>query len=188
MSRLNIIRLLPIWVTMKFSTALSFFLSGFVLMSLSQLEADESAVAQTVLPVATLTIVLLMGTLLASTLLGVRSGVEDFFVKEAEGAVDTTTPGRPSVGTMVCFLLIVFAGLYRMYNSNRGSARILAHLGQMVVVLGVAAILGYTVSVPALYYTVEDLSTAMASHTAILFVLLGIGMALLGRHGSSDEH
>ena len=180
--------ILPIWVTMKFTTALNFLLSGLVLYSLAVLDASESAVAQILLQIASLMIVLLMGTLLVSTFLGIRSGVEDLFVKETESAIKTTTPGQPSVGTMVNFLLIVSAGLYKMFNPQKNATQLLMNLGRIIVVVGGAAIMGYIVGVPVLYYTLQGYSSAMAFHTALLFILLGVGMTLFKRREQSHDH
>ena len=87
--------ILPIWVTMKFSTALCFFLSGITLYFIASSQEKGLSIAQVVLPATTLGILLLMSTLLISVFIGVRTGVEDLFVRETEGAVKTTTPGRP---------------------------------------------------------------------------------------------
>jgi len=47
--------------------------------------------------------------------------------------------------------------------------------------------LGYIINAPILYYTISGWSTAMALHTAILFVLLGIGLVLVGK-GNSNKN
>jgi PAS domain S-box-containing protein len=170
--------ILPQWVTMKFSTALSFFLSGITLYFIAKSCEENSPAAQVVLPVATLGIFLLMATFLAATFLQVRTGIEDLFVREAPGAVKTIDPGRPSIGTMVCFLLIAAAGIMAMLDfSNLKSKLIL--IGVTVCGIGGLAISGYVFHQPLLYFTVERWSTAMALHTAILFVILGIGLVLL---------
>ncbi len=168
--------ILPIWVTMKFSTALCFFLSALILHALAGSLERRSGV---VLPISAFVILLLMGTLVASTLSGVRTGIEDFFVVEAEGAIKSTTPGRPSLGTMVNFILLATAGLLGTLDI-RNSGFKLSVFGWVIAIVGGIAIGGYVLDAPLLYYTVEGWSTAMAFHTAILFVLLGVGLIVLG--------
>ena len=170
--------ILPHWVTMKFTTAVCFVASGTILYFVAESEKGKTEVSQLVLPIASLIIFLLMLSLLVSVLLGIRTGIEDLFVKEAAGAVKTTTPGRPSVGTMVDFVLIGVAGMLTAFNAQKLQQR-LGLVGGIVGIVGGLAIVGYIVDAPVLYYTVTDVSTAMAFHTAILFTLLGVGFFLL---------
>ena len=123
---------------------------------------------------------LLMASLLASTFLGIRTGIEDLFVQEKAGAVRTMTPGRPSVGTMVDFILIALAGILAMLNATKFRA-ILPVLGWIVGPIGLLALIGYVTNMEVLYYTWKGFSTAMAIHTAILFVCLGAGLIFVGK-------
>ncbi len=170
--------ILPIWVTMKFSTALCFFLSGITLYFIASSQEKGLGIAQVVLPITILGILLLMATLLISVFIGIRTGVEDLFVREVEDAVKTTIPGRPSIGTMINFILMATAGILTILNITRLKVKLLT-IGRIVTVIGGAAIIGYIFNVPVFYYTIEGFSTAMAFHTAILFVLLGIGLISL---------
>jgi hypothetical protein len=52
-------------------------------------------------------------------------------------------------------------------------------IGFIVGIIGAVALIGYSVNLPQLYYFVEGVNAAMACHTAILFVLLGIGFICL---------
>lgn len=171
-------RIVPGFVTMKFSTALSFFLSGLVLFFTNAREKHASDWADIVLPSATFIILILMGTTLLSVLLGFRSGIENLFVQESADAILTTVPGRPSLGTMVAFLLISFLGIWAMspWHSRR---YIYLCFGTTIVLLGAIALIGYSTANPLLYFVISDLSTAMAVHTAVLFVLLGVGYGIL---------
>jgi hypothetical protein len=163
----------PAWVTMKLSTALSFLSSGFILYLMNDLRKRNSELARLLLPSPTMFVLFFMGILLVSSLIDVRTGIEDLFVKEDE-AVQSVTPGRPSIGTMVSFILIVIASLASLRNAATLNKR-LSVVGLTIVVIGVLAVVGYIVNLPMLYYAVEGWSTAMALHTAFLFVLLGGG-------------
>jgi hypothetical protein len=118
-----------------------------------------------------------MATLLVSTFLDVRTGVEDLFVRETEDAVKTTTPGRPSVGTMINFILVAIAGILTLFDMKKLGQKIYV-IGSIILVIGSLAVLGYVLSMPFLYYSVEGFSTAMALHTAILFIITGAGFSL----------
>ncbi len=179
-------RILPQWVTMKFTTAFSFLLSGVTLYFISKIVEGNRALAQLVIPITTLTTLTLMLTLLASSVLGVRTGVEDLFVKESQGAIKTSSPGRPSIGTMACFILLGTAGVLAILIPKQLAAK-LPFIGLPVLLLGALAIVGYLVDVPALYYTHTKVSTAMAFHTAILFVLLGVGLLLAARQSRDTQ-
>ena len=54
-------------------------------------------------------------------------------------------------------------------------------LGWIIAVLGLLSIFGYVTNIPQLYYAWEDLSTAMAFHTSILFALLGAGLIITAK-------
>ena len=170
---------LPHWVTMKFSTALCFFFSGVTLFLITNAVVGRQEISRVTIPIGVGGILLLMASLLASTLLGVRIGIEDLFVEEKEGAIMTTTPGRPSVGTMIDFILVAIAGILTMLNPEKFRP-VIQKLGWIVGPIGAVALVGYVLDMPGLYYHWEGFSTAMAIHTAILFVMLGAGLVLLG--------
>jgi nitric oxide reductase large subunit len=69
-----------------------------------------------------------------------------------------------------------------MLNLKRINRKLFV-IGCIVTLIGIIAVGGYIINMPLLYYLVKGFSTAMALHTAILFVILGIGLILLGREG-----
>lgn len=166
--------ILPGWVTMKFITAFSFVLSGILVVMLAKKEKEE--ISKTIILVASFALLLLMITFIISLFFGVSTGIENLFVKEAEGAVKTTVPGVPAIPTMICFILVALSGVFFTFNPKQifGSF----WLGILTSVIGGIAILGYLFNMPVLYYTFTGY-TSMAFHTAILFVLLGAGLMLL---------
>jgi len=172
--------ILPQWVTMKFTTALSFLMSAIILYIVSKYKKEESDIAQIILLVSAMIVFLIMGILLLSIFTDIRTGIEDLFIQESEDAVKTTVPGRPSAGTMVNFIIISIAGILAMFNPANLKKYLLG-FGWIISVVGVLAVLGYIIDVPLLYYTLEGWSTAMAFHTAVLFTLLGMGFIFSGR-------
>ncbi len=168
----------PNWISMKFDTAISFVLSGVTLYFIVKAHEDEYDKAQVALSITSLIILLLMGILFFSALLGIRTGVEDLFIKEPSGAPKTVSPGRPSVPTMLNFILIALAGILTMFNTNRLQSE-LKIIGLIFGTIGALAVVGYIFNAPLLYYFVEGVNSAMAFHTALLFVLLGMGLTCL---------
>jgi hypothetical protein len=168
----------PAWVSMKFDTAITFLLSGITLYFIIRAIEGEVDQAQVALSITTLIIILLMGILFFSAFLGIHTGAESLFIQEAAGAVKTITPGRPSLPTMLNFVLIALAGILTMLNLEKVQLR-LKIIGHIVGTIGALAIVGYIINAPLLYYFIEGRNSAMACHTAILFVLTGIGLLCL---------
>lgn len=168
----------PWMVTMKFSTAVSFFLSGITLYYIAESLTGRSGVAQAVLPATALLIMLMMATLLASALFGLKSGIEDIFVEEEAGAVKTTVPGRPSLVTMSDFIIISAAAIAALFRGGRLRGILLAS-GVFIAANAAIALAGYVFGLDHLYYAWPGVSTGMALVTAILFLLLGSALAAL---------
>ena len=168
----------PNWATMKFTTALCFFLSGLVLFSIVDKLRRPGGSSKLLLLVAPMTILLLMGAQLASVLVGVETGIEELFVGGPKGFIRTSAPSAPSVGTMSGFILISVAGLLSMLNT-KGLTLWLRLIGWATILIGTLAVIGYITNMPVLYYTSGGLISAMAMHTALLFMALGAGLALL---------
>jgi len=169
----------PGWVTMKITTAVSFVFCGLMFFSISKKRrwpVLEYAVSQ-----STLVVLLLMTTMFASLLFGVRTDIENAWVKEAAGAVNTISPGMPALSTIVAFLLICLAGVMDIAVFE-GRHKAFGIIGALVAALGGIAIIGYALNIPFLYYQIGGISTAMAAHTAIFFVMLGVALALLGEN------
>jgi hypothetical protein len=168
----------PAWVSMKFDTAIAFVLSGITLYFIARAAEGEFDKAQVALSITSLIIILLMGTLFFSAIFKIRTGTEDLFIKEAAGTVKTVTPGRPSVPTMFNFILIASAGILTTLNPANLRSK-LKIIGVIVGLIGATAVAGYCLNVPHLYYYIEGVNSAIACHTAALFMVLGIGLICL---------
>ena len=119
-----------------------------------------------------------MGTLFFSALMKIHTGVDDLFIKESAAAVKSAVPGRPSLPTMLNFILIASAGILTILNPGKLQPK-LRIIGLTVGTIGAVAVAGYIINAPLLYYFIEGINTAMACHTAILFALLGMGLLCL---------
>ncbi len=159
------------FVSMKFTTALCFFLSGVTLYMITLSMEERKDVSHAVLPATVLIVLLIMTTLLTSALFGIDSGVEEMFMRGGPHPALTPVPGRPSVVTMIDFILIAACGIAAMFSRNRLRA-VLFYTGGFIMLTGAVAIAGYVFGLPALYYYSPP-ATAMALHTALLFALCG---------------
>lgn len=175
----SLTRIIPTFVSMKFLTAFSFFLSGLLLLHTERLIRKPYSYSQVVVPGLTLTLLLIMMTLLISALLGFKSGFENLFVSDP-GDLLTVVPGLPSIGTIAGFIITGILGLVSLNKFSYHSP--LYRLGGTVLaaIAGIA-LLGYVLGIPALFYSIENISTAMAIHTAALFLVVGLGYILLAR-------
>ncbi len=135
--------------------------------------------------IAVLCIVLIVGTFLAASIVNVRTGLEDLFVKEAPGSSSTLFLGRPSVIAMAEFILVAAAGGLLVLLDVRQLGAALISLGWIIAALGALAIMGYLSGVAVLTGKIQNFSNPIALNTAALFVLLGTGFILLGKEKRS---
>lgn len=170
--------ILPFWISMKFTTAVCFAAGGLTLLSIREFLQKKTFYHQIILPVTCLIIFLLMMTMLLGTVFQIDTGMESFFVKDHDDLIMTTVPGRPSVGTMIAFLLVGLTGVFTEFKVSRLVQK-LQWLGIGIALIGSVALIGYVANRPALYYYVKGASSAMAFNTAVLFVLLGAGFLFL---------
>ncbi len=168
----------PSWISMKFDTALCFFLSGIMLFYIFKAQEGEFDMAQIVISTCALMIILLMGILFFASFLKVQTGIEHLFLGEPSGGVKTVIPGRPSMPTMLNFLLLALAGMLSILHVRRLRLSLLI-IGILVAAVGLVAVTGYLIDFPVLYYYIAGVNSAMALHTALLFVLLGVGLICL---------
>jgi len=171
----------PTWVTMKFATALSFVMSGVILYCMNESVRRNSEYAKMFLLAPLIVILFFMVTLLVSTVTGISTGIQDIFIKEEAGAIKSVAPGIPSVGTMINFLLVHIASIILLLNLLKRK-KIFSLIAGIITTIGGLAIFGYAIDIEVLYYTIEGFSTAMALHTAITFVLIGVTMFFLAKH------
>jgi hypothetical protein len=178
--------IIPGAVTMKFLTALSFVCSGLVIYLIGESFSSKRDLAQVFLPIPILILVIIFGTVLTSIIFGLRTGIEDLFSQENLKPSSTFVPGRPSLMTLFNFWLIATAGLLVLFNPRR-ILSYLKKIGILITFISVTAIIGYLLRVPAMYYLIPNVSTGMAIHTSILFLIAGISFMLLSREDSSTK-
>lgn len=153
--------------TMKFTTAISFFLVGvqFLVMNLPKKFRNKS---ESVVSTCVFGNFILMITLLLFSLAGHQSAFDNFFVED-DSTSHTVIPGRPSLCTMIDFILLSFSGLSWLFNAVKAE-KICCYL---VLISGILALFGHLFNIEFLYCYGQDVSTGMAVHTALFFALLG---------------
>lgn len=158
----------PDWVTMKISTALGFVFAG-ISATISNAGHPLSQKKGTI--VATCSFVLM------AIVIGVRFGV-------ADTKTMTVAPGQPSLATILGFSIVAVVNLMDVFGKYKH--RSASYL--IVAIIGAIAMVGYLLERPGMYYYHPKYSTAMAIHTAALFVALGISGSLGGFSlGKLDE-
>lgn len=163
---------LPGFVTMKANTAAGFVLVGGSLALLGY--AARHAMARPV-AMACASLTALLGLLTVYEYLsGFDLGIDQLLFREPAGAVGTLSPGRMAPASAINFFVIgcalVLAGSHRTILAAQ-------RLALLTGLMALLPLIGY------LYGARELLGighyTQMAVHTAILFVLLGLGVLLL---------
>jgi diguanylate cyclase (GGDEF)-like protein len=161
-------RVLPIFQSMKFNTALCFIACGFILRRKARATASAS---DPVAALLALFVLVVSGLTLLEYGSGWQLGIDNLVI------LDTATspedwPGRMSAATALCFSMIGAAWLASMIPL-RHSTLILQLLALVVTMISGAALIGYVFGVHQ--FRLPVFST-MALHTAALFVLCGAGM------------
>ncbi len=163
---------MPGFVSMKANTAIGFILSG---MSLALMAWSSPAASVRWLARAGAIAVALLGFLtLCQYGFGLNFGIDQFFFHEPSGTVGTFSPGRMAFTTALNFLVFGCALLFA--DSHRGivtAQRLVLFTGLM----GLLPCLGYLYGATALIGIGRY--TQMAIHTAMLFIVLSVGILLL---------
>lgn len=133
-------------VTMKMGTAVMFMISSVAIKFRNQ------------------ALFAVLATLDVAIYLSFRNcGIECIFPNMSFHQVQTIAVGLPSHATLFCFFLV---SLYSIKNVRK-------FLAWIVCAAALQAIVGYIFGIPPLYYYYKGMSTAMAIHTAIFFLLIG---------------
>lgn len=152
-------------VSMKPSTAMSFILASFIAIIInSDYRRHTIELASFVFALS----LQITGMLLAQVT-GLTTGINLIPVGH-DTSMYTVHPHLPSVGTMIAFIFITTMGIsFLLKKPSYFAARAL-------LVIGLVALTGYVCEIPLLYYYVPELSTGMAIHTAMGFVLLSVAI------------
>jgi len=170
---LNLIQVNPAFVPMQYNTALGFVLSGLGLLALAFTRLHTAAL------LGSLALLLGLATLL-QYIAGLDLSIDQVFM-EHYVKVKTSHPGRMAPNTALCFslsgLTIALAALFKKKELTNG---VLGSLGVVVLGLGIVAFTGYFAGMETAYGWGH--LTKMAIHTALGFIILGIGFFAFAWH------
>ncbi len=169
--------LFPGTITMKFTTALLFFLLGAMLFLIPEHLARRRDVSGVLLPMIVIVSLSILLPMLFAHFIGVETNVNRFFVEETAGKTMTRFPGAPSVGTTAALLLAIVSGISVMQDGHHARWTFMV-IGMVIVIIGLLALIGYALSVPWLYYDFEGTSNPIAVQTAALVIAMGYGIYL----------
>lgn len=163
---------------MQYNAALGFLLSGAGLIALC-LKAG----------LASFLIGVVVGALGILTLFQYVSGIDlgiDQLLMKSYITTQTSHPGRMAPNSAVCFTLIGMALIARyLPGKNNLKRSIVRALGLSIIILSVAALIGYAGSLETAYGWAH--LTRMALHTAMGFLFLGAGLTIFAWFETSQE-
>jgi hypothetical protein len=177
---------MPEWIRMKFSTAACFVFSGIVIYALTLIGEERRSFQRILLIIFPSLLILVMGTLFLGSVLGVQTGLENISFIDVHEINTPIFQGRPSVATMIAFILVALVGF--LVNTKKGTNIPLIIVGCIVGAIGTIGVIGYLADLPILYYEIHGISNAMAVHTSTLFAFLGLAIFKIGKEQQKQNY
>ncbi|GAB0057571.1 Sensor histidine kinase RcsC [Candidatus Magnetaquicoccaceae bacterium FCR-1] len=169
---LPLISMGPEFVAVQYNSGLALLASGIALLALFR---DRHAFAA----LATLPVLLLGGLSLIQYLLHLDLGIDRLFLDPSFHTLHTSHPGRMAPNSALAFTL---AGLAMLLQALRNPFRgvLVWILGLLVLIMGMAAFVGYPLNLDSVYGWFQ--LTRMAPQTALALSLLGAILLAISRH------
>jgi PAS domain S-box-containing protein len=166
----SLIQVAPGLAPMQANTALGFLVSGLALLAVGRERGNLGLLSGGA--------VSLLGLVtLAQYGIGVDLGIDQALIRHYI-VTATSSPGRMAPNTALCFVLAGAGLAIAGFRTGRaGRCRIVGLVSSLVVGLGVVALVGHVFGLPAA--SRWGGLTQMAVHTALGFVVLGLGMLVL---------
>ncbi|HIB43042.1 MAG TPA: hypothetical protein EYO37_03555 [Nitrospina sp.] len=169
---LPLIQIHSSFVPMQYNTALGFLLCGLGLIFLN--------FKKNIISVVLGSLVSIVGAInLAQYIWEINTGLDELFMRHYI-QVKTSHPGRMAPNTALCFLLsgVALALNHKIHKKIKTitTAITLETLGAIVTGLGLVALAGYIFDLESTYGWGN--LTRMAVHTAIGFIILGVGLII----------
>lgn len=163
--------IIPGYISMKINTAVIFLMIAVAFLLLAAGGKGKLYLSRIITGIA---LVLTTVTLL-QYITGADFGVDQFLGADSN-LTGSLHPGRMSLVTVVCFLLLCVV-LFTFNITGRYFRLAMQGFLHMVTLLSFTAIVGYIFDVPG-FYTLSVLTT-MAIHTAVAFFVLSIALSLV---------
>ena len=166
--------ILPNFVSMKVNTALAFILVGFSLFI--AYNKFKSKVLNIIGYLSAFVVIFIGSLTLIEYFATIDLGIDQFLFKDNTASILTSTPGRMSAITAICFILL---GISLIYSKSK--------IFESFLISQILSLISFTISgilLLAYFYKEWGLlqpfnSTAMAVHTALLFVILSKGIIVM---------
>jgi len=182
-----LVSIFPGWPAMEFISAICFIFSGIIIFAIEREIHDRDELSSYIASLASLVIFLFVAILLASKVFGVAVGIEELFIKEKPLAVKSVVSGQPSLFSTINFLFISICGFILLVKPKK-YILFFSIMGGIVSLVAVTAILGYVLDIPYMYSYMPGLSNGMSFMSSLLFLLIGISLALMGiNHNNKKE-
>lgn len=167
------------WIPMRFITAVTFIFGGISLYHIAKITEKDEGISSAVVPLMSIIILLIMGIFLVSIFSGSKTGIDGFFIKETPSEIEAFPPGFPSTGVIISFIIFSIAGIATVLSQK--NIKIYLRLsGWTMTAIGGVGIIGYIIGSDILTYNIPGFSSTIAFLAAVLIVLLGYGLVLLG--------
>jgi len=162
------------FVAMSFNSALCFVLFGGALLTT---QTKKNAWYRTLFFILSLLGTLIGLITLSQDLFDYNSGLDQLFVADkTKVSVDFPFPGRMAFNASINFLFFGI-GLLLLLPKKRLSDILAQYFFHLVTILSAIALIGYLYGVS--FFRVVLYKTSMATHTAILFLIVSAGASLL---------
>lgn len=162
-----LVQVLPHFTPMQFNTALGFLLVSIALFTLEYFPRLSKVITAILAILATLTLIQYIS--------GIDLAIDQIFVK-AFTTVNTTYPGRMAPNTAVVFFI---TAIVLWFNGNKRPVALASQLflSTLILLLAIASLIGYMYSIESTYSWGNI--TAMAVHTAVGFILIGLALTTI---------
>lgn len=168
------------WIPMRFITAVTFIFGGISLYYIAKTIDKDEGISSAVVPLMSVIILLIMGIFLVSIFRGSKIEIDGFFIKETISETKAFPPSFPSTGVIISFIIFSIAGIATVL-SPENIKKYLRLSGWAMTVIGGVGIIGYGIGSDILTYNIPGFSSTIAFHAAVLIILLGYGLVLIGK-------
>lgn len=172
--------ILPQWIPMRFITAVTFIFGGISLYYIAETINNDEGIASAAVPLMSIIILAIMSVFLVAIFNGFKTGLDEFFIKETPSETNSFPPGFPSTGVIVSFIILGIAGIATAFGVEN-IKKYLRLSGQIMATIGSVGIIGYVIGSDMLTYNIPGFSSTIAFHAAVLIILIGCGLILIGK-------
>lgn len=171
----------PNVIAMRLMTAICFVGVGLLIYALARNEEQNNCTTCNLLAIIIASFLIMLIMFISFfNILGVNFNLEEIINYNYVDHSKTFPVSVPSLSTMFCFILIAFVGILSVL-CYRHTKTITKLAGAVISLISLSVLIGYLLRIPSLYFAIKGVSNAMAIHTGILFLLIGISLYLLGK-------